>query len=183
MKSIFLAVLASSSLLALRLMAAESITPALQSKVDARLKEIQTWAASVVIVEAVNAQNAKLPPEYAAMTQEKWKAVSILDPFVRSFTKSVSAEFLKSKKGDGVTEVFLSDANGLKIAFLAKTSNWSHKGKEKHDVPMNGKTWQGPIEVDESTGIKQLQIAVPVLDGGKPIGSLVVGMSVTKLAR
>jgi hypothetical protein len=46
---------------------------------------------------------------------------------------------------------------------------------------MNGKTWQGTIEVDESTGLQQIQIAVPVLSDGKPIGSLVVGLSVSTL--
>ena len=40
---------------------------------------------------------------------------------------------------------------------------------------------QGEVEVDESTGLQQVQIAVPVLDGGKPIGSLVVGLSLTKM--
>jgi hypothetical protein len=46
---------------------------------------------------------------------------------------------------------------------------------------MSGAVWQGEPEVDESTGVKQLQVAVPVLDGDKPIGSLVVGISLTKL--
>jgi len=46
---------------------------------------------------------------------------------------------------------------------------------------MTGKTWQGQPEVDESTGLQQVQVAVPILDGGKPIGSLVVGLSLTKL--
>lgn len=161
------------SLLALRLVAAESIDLALlQANLDAKLKDIHSWAANSVIVDAVKAQNAKLPPEYAAMTQEKWESASILDPFVRAFTKNAAAEFLKSKKGDVVVD-----------AFLSKTSNWNHKGKPKHDVPMAGKMWQGPLEVDESSGIKQIQIAVPVSDGDKPIGSLVVGISVTKLSR
>jgi hypothetical protein len=48
---------------------------------------------------------------------------------------------------------------------------------------MTGKNWQGPVEVDESSGQQQLQVSVPVLDGGKPIGSLVVGLSVTKLSQ
>lgn len=181
MKTTFFTTMGVAGLMLLRISAAEPITPALQSKVDAKLKEVQTWAVSPAIVEVVKAQNAKLPPEHAAMTQEKWKAATILDPFVRSFSKNDAAQFLKSKKDPVISEGFLSDANGLKVAFLSKTSGWSHKGKDKHDVPMTGKTWQGPIELDESTGLKQLQIAVPVLDGGKPIGSLVVGLSITKL--
>ena len=40
-----------------------------------------------------------------------------------------------------------------------------------------------PVEVDESSGMQQIQLAVPVLDGGKPIGSLVVGISITKLSQ
>jgi sensor histidine kinase regulating citrate/malate metabolism len=37
------------------------------------------------------------------------------------------------------------------------------------------------VEVDESTGVESLQVAFPVLDGGKAIGSVVVGLAVAKL--
>jgi hypothetical protein len=160
---------------------AQTLDPALQPKVDEQIKLITTWAADPAIVEAVRAHNAALPPEHAALTQDKWRALTVLDPIVRGFTKNPTGQFLKTKKSDLVTEAFVSDAEGLKVGFIAKTSGWSHKGKPKHDVPMTGKAWQGPIEVDESSGMQQLQIAVPVLDGGKPIGSLVVGISVSKL--
>jgi hypothetical protein len=96
-------------------------------------------------------------------------------------TKTDAAEFLKSKKTEAISEAFVSDAQGNKVGFLAKTSNWNHKGKPKHDVPMTGKTWQGPVELDESTGLQQVQVAVPVLEGDKPVGSLVVGLAVSKL--
>jgi hypothetical protein len=161
--------------------AAEALDAAMQAKVDAKLKDIQAWAADPVIVNAVKAHNTSLPAESASMTQDKWKGLSVLDPAVRGFTKNEAAVFLKSKQAGAVTEAFLSGADGLKVAFLAKTSGWSHKGKEKHDVPMSGKTWQGPVETDESTGQRQLQVAVPVLDGGKRIGSLVVGLNPAKL--
>ena len=157
------------------------VDAALQAKIDAQVKIIQTWAADPVIVNAVKAQNASPKPEYAAMTQDKWKELSVLDPFVRAFTKNEAGQFLKSKKTDFVSEAFVSDATGVKVGFLGKSSNWSHKGKPKHDVPMTGKTWRGAIEVDESSGAQQLQVAVPVLDGEKPIGSLVVGLSTSKL--
>jgi hypothetical protein len=160
---------------------AEGLDAAVQTKVDAMVKQIQTWAADPAIVDAVKAHNASLPADEAAMTQDKWKALSILDPVVRSYSKNPAGTFLKSKKTDAVAEAFLSGADGLKVAFLSKPSNWSHKGKAKHDDPMSGKTWQGAVEVDESTGLQQVQVGVPVLDGGKPIGSLVVGLSLAKL--
>jgi sulfur relay (sulfurtransferase) DsrC/TusE family protein len=178
----FLRLLSALSLLTLGAHAA-TLDATVQAKVDAKLKEITTWAAEPALVAAIKAQNAKLPAGFAEMTQDKWKTLTVLDPFVRQFSKNPVAAFLKSRQGDIVTEAFVSDANGLKIAFLSKTSGWSHNGKAKHDEPMAGKPWQGPIEVDESTGLQQLQVGVPVLDGGKPIGSLVVGLSLIKLGR
>jgi hypothetical protein len=158
-----------------------AIDPAAQAKIDARIATIATWAADPVVVEAVRAQNAAAPAEFASVTQEKWAALIVLDPFVRGFTKNAVGQFLKSRKDDAIAEAFVSDAAGRKVGFLAKTSNWTHLGKPKHDVPMTGKVWQGAVEIDASSGYQQLQIAVPVLDEGKPIGSLVVGLSITKL--
>jgi aconitase B len=154
---------------------------ALQAKLDSRVQTARLWAADPTVVAAVKALNANLPAEYAAMTDEKWTELSVLDPFVRAFTKNDVATFLKGKKGDDVSEAFVSAANGTKVAFLAKTTSWSHKGKAKHETPMTGKVWQGPIETDKSSGVQQIQVAVPVLDGGKPIGSLVVGYAISKL--
>ena len=163
--------------------AAQSLTPAVQAQIDTKLKAVVAWAADPVVVAAVRAHNVPLPADLAALNQDKWRALTVLDPIVRAFTKNSVGQFLKSKKDDVVTEAFVSDAAGFKVGFIAKTTNWSHAGKPKHDVPMTGKTWQGPVEVDESSGQQQLQIAVPVLDGGKPIGSLVVGLSITKLSQ
>jgi hypothetical protein len=157
------------------------LDPAVQAKVDAQLKDIKAWAADPAVVSAVKTVNATPPADVAGMTQDKWKSLSVLDPIVRGYSKNATAEFLKTKKDATVSEAFVSAADGTKVAFLSKPSNWSHKGKAKHDDPMAGKTWQGAVEVDESTGLQQVQVAVPVLDGDKPIGSLTVGLSLSKL--
>ncbi|MGC3982829.1 MAG: hypothetical protein QM808_16385 [Steroidobacteraceae bacterium] len=155
--------------------------PALQNKLDTRTKEITTWAATPELVDAVKRQNQSKSEELRAMTQDKWVTTSALETFIRNLTRNGAAEVLKAKRTEAVTEAFVSDADGDKVAFLAKPTNWNHKGKPKHDQPMSGKNWQGNVEKDESTGFEQIQIAVPVLDGGKPIGSLVVGFNVAKL--
>jgi len=157
------------------------LDPEQQAKVDAKIVILKTWAADSTIVAAVAAHNAQLPADQAALTQEKWKSLTVLDPFVRSFSKSPAGEALKAKKTDWITEAFVSDAKGFKVAFLSKPTSWCHAGKAKHDVPMSGKAWQGGVEVDESTGLQQLQVAVPVLKDGQPIGALVVGLSLGKI--
>lgn len=164
-----------------RLAAGEGLDAAVQAKVKAAVQEIQRWAADPVVVKAVKAHNAAPSAEAAGMTQDKWKALTVVDPVVRGFTKNDAALLLKAKRTAAVSEAFLSGADGAKVAFLAKPTNWSHQGKPKHDEPMAGKTWQGPVEVDESTGLQQVQVAVPVLDAGKPVGSVVVGLSIAKL--
>jgi hypothetical protein len=157
------------------------LDPATQAKVDAQLKAIQAWASSPALVDAVKAQNGNAPATHKAMTQEKWAGLTPFDPFVLSFSGNAAAQFLKTKKDATVSEMFLSAADGAKVAFLAKTTSWTHKGKPKHDVPMTGKTWQGEVETDQSTGLQQIQVAVPVMDGGKAIGSLVVGLQMARL--
>lgn len=167
--------------LATGLLRAEDLTPAQQAAVDHKVAEIKAWAASPEVTGAVATQNQHPPADHAGMTQDKWKSLSVLDPFVRGLAKNPAGAFLKSKKTDWVAEAFLSDARGEKVAFLAKPSNWSHAGKAKHDQPMAGQVWQGPVELDESTGLRQVQVAVPVLHDGRPAGSLVVGVSLSKL--
>ncbi len=160
---------------------AEALTPEQTAALNKQVEEFKKVASDAKVVDAVKAVNTAALADYKDMTQDKWKELPVLDPKVRYFSKNPAAEFLKTKKNDMVTEIFVNAADGTKVAFLSKTSNWSHKGKPKHDDPMAGKTWQGQIETDESTGIKSVQVAVPVMDGGKAIGSMVVGFSVTKL--
>jgi hypothetical protein len=162
-------------------LAAAAIDPAMQAKVNEQVKYVQSWANDPTIVNAVKAINASMPAANKAMTQEKWTTLTPFDPFVLSFSSNPVGLLLKAKKNQVISEGFVSAADGSKVGFLQKTTSWIHKGKPKHDVPMTGKTWQGEVETDQSTGLQQIQIAVPVLDGGKPIGSLVVGLQVARL--
>ncbi len=160
---------------------AEALTPEQTAALNKQVEEMKKMASDPKVVDAVKAVNATALPDYKDMTQDKWKDLPVLDPKVRYFSKNPTGEFLKTKKNEMITEIFVNAADGTKVAFLSKTSNWSHKGKPKHDDPMAGKTWQGSIEMDESTGLKSIQIAVPVMDAGKAIGSMTVGYSITKL--
>jgi hypothetical protein len=114
------------------------------------------------------------------MTQAKWKSLSVLSNEVKFFSKNALAEYLKTKRTDAVAECFVSIADGTKAAFFAKTTSWSHKGAAKHDNPMANKTWMGESDMDESTGKVLVQISFPVLDAGKPIGSVVIGLDLSK---
>jgi hypothetical protein len=159
----------------------QALPPDVKAKVEAKASELKSLSTDSEIVGAVKSYNASPPPESKAMTNEKWNDLTVLDPFVRSFSKNPLGEHLKSLKDESIAEIFVSGADGGKVAFLAKTTSWNHRGKPKHDVPMTGKVWIGPVAVDESTGQQEVQIGLPVLDSGKPIGSIVVGLKIASL--
>lgn len=160
---------------------AQDLPADIRSKADAEIARLKSWSTDPEIVHAVESYNRASSAEAKSMTNAKWKSLSILDPFVRSLSKNDLAAHLKAKKDDAMVEIFVSGADGGKVAFLSKTTSWSHKGQPKHEVPMSGKTYIGPIDVDESSGQRQFQVGLPVLAEGKPIGSIVVGLRVANL--
>jgi len=157
------------------------ITAAQSKKLDELIKEASAWASHPDVVAAVKEYNGKGRDSTKDMDQDKWTQLTIMDPIVKDLRSNETAKFLQTKKSDLVSEAFVSGADGTKLGFLSKSSNWSHKGKAKHDDPMNGKIWIGKPEKDASTGMSQVQFGLPILDGGRPIGSLVVGVAINKL--
>lgn len=139
------------------------------------------WAASPVVVEAVLAQNAKGP--IPGMDNAKWKTVPESDPIVKGFINNEAGKFLTGEMantGGVCVSAFLNAAQGEKVAFTDKTGSYIHKGSDKFDVPFTtGKNWQGKPELEDKVYI--IQISVPVLSEGKPIGALVVDVDGSKL--
>jgi len=157
---------------------AEPLSSDQKAAVDAKVALLKAWGTAPEVISAVK----EAPPAWAAtMDQDKWKSLSILSSEVKELSKNPLATWIRAKKDVAVSEAFVSRADGTKVAFLGKPTNWSHKGKPKHDIPMAGKTWMGEIETDESTGVKQVQVSFPVVDGGKAIGSVVLGLQLSKL--
>lgn len=156
--------------------------PELKAKFDAKVKQLQSFSTDPQVVSAVKAYNATPPsPEAKAMTNEQWRSLTLFDPFVRAVGKSALSEYLKTKRDDEVAKIFVSGADGGKVGFDAKTEHWTHKGMPKHEVPMSGQMWVGSVKLDDSTGLQMIQVSFPVLDGGKPIGSIVFGLRTDKL--
>jgi hypothetical protein len=158
------------------------VPPELKSKVDSKIKQLEGLSTDLHIVRAVKTYNSTpASPDAKAMTNDKWHSLTLFDPFVRSVGKSELSEYLKTKRDDIVIKIFVSGADGGKVGFDAKTEHWTHKGMPKHEVPMSGAVWIGPVKLDDSTGVQMIQVGLPVLDGGKAIGSIVCGLRTDKL--
>jgi len=152
------------------------------AKLEAEIKQLKSFSTDPQVVSAVKAYNsAARTPEEKTMTNEKWHSLTLFDPFVRAVAKTDLSAYLKTKRDDVIAKVFVSGADGGKVGFDAKTEHWTHKGMPKHEVPMGGKIWTGPLKLDDSTGLQMVQVGLPVLDGEKPIGSIVFGLRADKL--
>lgn len=160
---------------------AQTLTAEQSRKLDELIKQAADLAKSPELVAAVRDHNAHVADSVKDMDQDKWSKLTIMDPIVKELRSNAAAKILQSKKADVVSEAFVSGADGTKVGFLSKPSNWSHKGKPKHDEPMAGKIWIGKPEKDASTGLSQVQFGLPILEAGKPIGSLVIGVAVNKI--
>jgi hypothetical protein len=152
-----------------------------QTRITWQVWNADGWAANPLLVEAVVAQNKKGP--IPGMDNAKWKTVPESDAVVQGFIKNDVAKFLTAEMAntDGICiGAFLNGAQGEKVAFTEKTGSYIHKGSSKFDAPFaSGKAWQGKPELEDK--IYVIQISVPVLSEGKPIGVLVVELNGTKL--
>lgn len=158
------------------------ITPQIQAILDGQKKVIAQWAANPTVVSAVKAQNAKGPLPH--MSNRQWSVLQPDAPVVVAFQTNPAGKFLTQKLAAGkglYREAFLSASHGEKVAFVSKPSRYVHAGQPKFMEPMSGHVWQGPPEWDKSSASHSVQIATPVLDHGKPIGVLVVGVSMKSL--
>lgn len=163
--------------------AAFEVTPPVQKGLDQIIETVKGWATDPVIVTAVAAQNQKGP--IAGMDNAKWKSIRRSDALVKEFQSNPAAKLLQQKLDESkglYSEAFLNANQGEKVAFVAKTSSYLHRGSAKFDTPFSsGKPWQGQPEFDESSQTHQVQVAVPVLADSKPIGVLVIGVNLTQL--
>jgi len=156
--------------------------PELQVKLSAKIKQLEVFSADSQVVSAVKTYNSTTPSSEAkSMTNDTWHSLTLFDPFVRAIGKNALSEYLKTKRDDEIAKIFVSGADGGKVGFDAKTEHWTHKGMPKHEVPMSGKMWIGTVKLDDSTGLQMIQVGLPVLADGKPIGSIVFGLRADKL--
>ncbi len=161
------------------------ITAAIQRELDRRLEDVKAMAADPVIVKAVFWENQKGP--IAGMDNEKWKSVRRSDEMIRSFVGSDAGKLLAHRleaSGGVYVRAYVCGSRGEKVASTEKTPRYLNAGQPYFDVPFTtAQTWQGPPEFDAVDETNDIHLAAPVLNGGRPIGVLVVGLDLGKLAK
>ncbi|MBW8034904.1 MAG: hypothetical protein FVQ79_04495 [Planctomycetes bacterium] len=158
------------------------ISESLQKVIDARLKILGKYAEDAFIVNAVKKANSqKLSLDEIKKLDLKWISGAESD-FVNTVLGSDVSRLLRKKVRSNkllYTEAFLCDNQGATVGTYPRTSDYWQGDEEKFTRCFkdgDGEIFVGPLEFDESTGSRSVQISVPVKDDGKTIGVLVVGL-------
>lgn len=151
------------------------------------LPEIKALAANPEVIAAVKAQNAKgLTLDAIKALDGKWIAASGNLPEAKTMLEHpVSASFKATETAKPYfVEAILTDNQGANVAMSSTTSDY-WQGDEPKFVKAfaegKGDDYIARAKKDESSGAVVSQVSVPVMDGGKAIGTLTIGVNVQAL--
>lgn len=157
--------------------AADSLPPALQAKVDQYKQKMAEWAADPAIITAVKEANAK--GSLAGMSNSKWLEVDEKSPTSQAFTTSKAGSMVKKWEEDKqINKLVVRDEKGNLVAASTKPLLYNNAVRPVYINAIKGQPWSaGNIAPDPTTQVKSVQASVPVIDGGKVIGVLHAGIT------
>jgi hypothetical protein len=153
-----------------------------------KIKAVERLAANPTIVDAVKAQNAEETTiEQIKQIDNEWRSTKTLTAFKISLQRNPAGRFLRRRIRRDPTygEAFLTDKRGANVAAYPATSDYWQGDETKFTASYNdgkGKVFIGDVEYDESSQTNAAQVSVPVIDQGKAIGVLVMGVQLDYIA-
>ncbi|HJQ40468.1 MAG TPA: PDC sensor domain-containing protein [Thermoanaerobaculia bacterium] len=154
----------------------------LQKQLESEAAKLRTWGSDAELVAAVKAQNAKRVPLKIIQTLDADWIAGKAEALVKQTTGATCSAHLRQLAGANATygEVFVMDDQGALVCANAKTSDYWQGDEAKWQRAFNsgkGDVFIDRPRYDESASRNLAQISVPVLDGGKAIGVITVGLS------
>lgn len=147
------------------------------AKVEKAKKRLSEMAADPALVAAVREANGK---DAGGMNNGKWVDLPDSDPAVKAvLSTKASALIIKWESADGtINKLMLRDQKGNIVAASTKPLLFNNVNRPQFANALKGQAWvAGEIKPDATTQVPSVQIGVPVLDGGKPIGVLHAGVT------
>jgi len=179
MKKIIGAILLSGSLT----VSAEGLPP----QINDLIPELQKWGQDSSLITAVTEQNKSgLTIEAIKLRDTEWRATDGLDDRMKAIMENSAAKRLLEleKSQPYFFEVFLMDNQGANVAMTNKTSDYWQGDEAKWQESFKdgtGAVHVGDVEFDESAQDYLVQISVPVMDSGKAIGAITIGVNLDLL--
>ena len=148
----------------------------LQAKVDAAKVTLADLGKNPALIAAIKESNSK-GGVIAGMSNAKWDELGEADPLVKGIDNNAASKVLQgfAAKNGALNKLYLRDEKGNLVAAGTggKTLLWNIGSRPFFKPVMEGKAWSdSAIKPDPTTQVKGVALIVPVMDGGKAIGSL-----------
>lgn len=163
--------------------AAADLTP----KIDAVMPNIRKLAAEGDVVKAVKAQNAKkMSLDAIKNFDAEWSAATGVTDRMKPYLDNPCAKALDAGKAQtpALVEAFAMDDQGGLVCSISKTSDYWQGDEPKWQQSFasgKGAEFVDKPKFDDSSQTYSVQVSVPVMDGGKVIGAITVGLGLEKL--
>lgn len=157
-----------------------------QKALSREVTTLQAWASNKVVLGSVRAQNAKNVP--LAETQRldaDWQAGKAAALRKQVTSGACADELRKLVAVDArYSETFVMDARGALVCASQATSDYWQGDEPKWTRAFrDNKTFIDRPRLDESAQSRLAQISLPIVDGGKTVGVITVGMQLDRLKK
>jgi hypothetical protein len=142
---------------------------------------------SVLVAEAKDQNSKNIPVETIKKIDEEWIAKEGEIPLRDELLKNTTAKEVKRLLDSilGIVECFVMDNQGANVGQFNNTSDYWQGDEAKWQKSYNngqGGVDIGPKKVDESTGIAQQQVSLPLIDtDGTVVGAITFGIDLGKI--
>jgi len=155
-----------------------------QEIIDFAQESLAKWGEDPTIVGTVKAQNEKgVTLEEIKALDERWTATPGIADFMKPILENECAQYLLKLQESApyLVEIFVTDNQGALVAATNKTSDYWQGDEAKFTECYKegkGELYFSDVEFDESVQSYLVQVSVPVKEGEKAIGVVVVGIDV-----
>ena len=156
-----------------------------QKLLDAEAAKLKAWGNDRAIVAFVKNQNAAgVPPAQIKARDVAWSAGKAT-ALVKQVTSGPCADYLKKlvSANSAYGETFLMDNQGALVCATQRTSDYWQGDEAKWQRAFadgKGAVFIDRPRYDESTKKNLAQISVPVMENGRAIGAITVGVSLAQ---
>ena len=152
---------------------AESLTPAMQEKVNKYTQKVIEWSQHPKVVDML--QKANLKGGVPGTSNLRWVETNENDPAIAALFNSDVSKLINgwATQDPGISKLYLRDKEGNLVAADGKPVFYNNAHLPPFKNPRNGKPWAASAaKPDPTTQINGVHVGVPVMDRGQVIGVL-----------
>ena len=144
---------------------------------------LKKWGDDPTLIAAVKSQNAmNMTLDAIKARDQQWLNFSGVDDGMQALMNNAAAQRLREfeQQEPFFVELFLMDNQGANVAMTNKTSDYWQGDEDKFIESYKGGKGDvhvGDVEFDESAQAYLVQVSVPIMDGGRAIGALTIGIN------